>query len=77
MARREKIQANFGATRKGWSPQESAGTLVDAREGEKNAQLHTQLGIGIGGRNGKRAPVRNDAENCGFLRILSNYCVPA
>lgn len=35
MARREKIQANFGAPRKGRSPQESAGTLVGAREDEK------------------------------------------
>ena len=34
------------------NPQEFAGALVDAREDEKNAQLHTQLGIGIGGGGG-------------------------
>lgn len=49
VARREKIQANFGATRKGRSPQESAGTLVGVREDEKNDQLQKQLVIDIGG----------------------------
>jgi len=52
MARREKIQANFGATWKGRSPQESAGTLVGAREDEKNDQLQKQLVIDIGGGGG-------------------------
>lgn len=47
--RRERIQANFGATRKGRSPQESAETLVGAREDEKNDQLQKQLVIDIGG----------------------------
>ena len=45
---REKNQANFGAARKGRSPQESAGTLVGAREGEKNDQLQKRLVIDIG-----------------------------
>ncbi len=49
MAQREKIQANFGAARKGRSPQESAGTLVGVREDEKNDQLQKRLVIDIGG----------------------------
>ena len=35
MALRERFQADFGAARNGRSPQESAGTLVGAREDEK------------------------------------------
>lgn len=58
MAQREKIQANFGATRKGRSPQESAGTLVGAREDEKNVQPHTRLDISIGGGESNPRPVK-------------------
>jgi len=36
----------------GRSPQESARTRAGTRDFKKNAQLHTQLGIGIGGTAG-------------------------
>ncbi len=77
MARREKIQANFGATRKGRSPQESAGTLVGAREDEKNDQLQKQWVIDIGGgvatgmQTPLKAPNTGVPASCKRLRVAA------
>jgi len=49
MAWREKKQAFSGDPAGHRSPQEYARTLADTREFKKNAKLHTQFGIDIGG----------------------------
>ena len=58
MARREQKRAFFEAHAEGRSPQASAGTLADTWAHKKNAKLHTQFGIDIGGGGGNRTRVR-------------------
>ncbi|KXW57098.1 hypothetical protein FEMY_23840 [Ferrovum myxofaciens] len=50
------------------SPQESARTLADTREFKKNAKLHTQFGINIGGALRNRTRVRFPSRIANLVR---------
>ena len=70
MALRESKSAFSDRSAKPRGLQESACTLEDTREFKKNAQLHRQLGMYIGGVGGNRTRVQKHSTDSSTYLVL-------